>query len=150
MDNFFTSLCLLIFLASNNIRASGVVRENQLGNCIITKQQQQQKKPQINKFKRGEMDRRTTTGNELTLVGWKDNKSLYVALDCDSSELMPVKQRWNKDTQTKIAVPQPFLIDQYNKGMWMGQTEPIKILQIIASELKPKSDGRLSLFGFQV
>ena len=37
MDNFFTSFCLLKFLASNNIRASGRVRENWLGHCIITK-----------------------------------------------------------------------------------------------------------------
>ena len=37
MDNFFTSLRLLKFLASNNIRPSGTVRENQLGNCTITK-----------------------------------------------------------------------------------------------------------------
>ena len=37
MDNFFTSLRLLKFLASNNVRTSGTVRENQLGNCTITK-----------------------------------------------------------------------------------------------------------------
>ena len=47
MDNFFTSLRLLKFLVSNNIRASGTVRENRLGNCTITK------KKQIDKFKRG-------------------------------------------------------------------------------------------------
>ena len=63
MDNFFTSPCLLKFLASNNIRASGTVRENRIGNCTITK------KRQIDKVKRGEMDRRTTTGKELTIVG---------------------------------------------------------------------------------
>ena len=40
MDNFFTSLCLLKFLASNNIRASGTVRENRFGNCTITKNRQ--------------------------------------------------------------------------------------------------------------
>ena len=32
------------------------------------------------------MDRRTTAGNELTIVRWKDNKSVYVASNCDSSE----------------------------------------------------------------
>ena len=82
----------------------------QLGNCTITK------KKQIDKFKRGEMDRRTATGNELTIVGWKDNKSVYVASNCDSNESMSTLQGWNKDTQAKIAVPQPFFIDQYNKG----------------------------------
>ena len=82
MDNIFTSLRLLNFLASSNIRASGTVRENRLGNCTISK------KRQIDKFKRCEIDRRTTTGNEISIVGWKDNKSAYVASNCDSSEPM--------------------------------------------------------------
>lgn len=30
---------------------------------------------------------------------------------------MSTVQRWNKDNQAKISVPQPFTIDQYNKGM---------------------------------
>ena len=47
MDNFFTSLRLLKFLVSNNIRASGTVRENRLGNCTITK------KKHLDKLKRG-------------------------------------------------------------------------------------------------
>ena len=29
---------------------------------------------------------------------------------------MSILQGWNKDTQAKIAVLQPFFIDQYNKG----------------------------------
>ena len=43
---------------------------------------------QIHKFKHGEMDRRTTTGNELTIVRWKDSKSVCIASNCDSSEPM--------------------------------------------------------------
>ena len=62
------------------------------------------------------MDHRTATGNELTIVGWKDNKSVYVASNCGSNESMSTLQGWNKDTQAKIAAPQPFFTDQYNKG----------------------------------
>ena len=62
------------------------------------------------------MDGRTATGNELTIVGWKDNKSVYVASNCRSNESMSTLQGWNKDTQAKIAAPQPFFTDQYNKG----------------------------------
>ena len=32
------------------------------------------------------MNRRTTTGNELTIVRWKDKNPVYVASNCDSSE----------------------------------------------------------------
>ena len=37
MDNFFTSFRLFRILAINNIRASGAMRENRLGNCTISK-----------------------------------------------------------------------------------------------------------------
>ena len=47
------------------------------------------------------MDRRTTSGNELTTV----NKSMYVASNCDLSEPISTAQRWNKDIQAKIAAP---------------------------------------------
>ena len=30
------------------------------------------------------MDYRTTNKNKLIIVGWKDNKSVYVASNCDS------------------------------------------------------------------
>ena len=82
MDNFFTSMRLLRFLAANNIRASGTVRENRIGKCPIAS------KKEIDKFKRGELDYRTTSSDELTIVGWKDNKSVYVASNCDSIEPM--------------------------------------------------------------
>ena len=111
MDNFFTSMRLLHFLAANSIRASGTVRGNRTGNCPIAS------KKEIDKFKRGEMDYRTTGSGELTIVGWKDNKSVYVASNCDSVEPMSSVQRWNKETKGKISVTQPYLIDQYNKGM---------------------------------
>ena len=63
------------------------------------------------------MLRRITTGNGLTIVGRKDKKSVYLASNCDSSELMSTGQTWNKDTEGQIVVPQPFLTDRYNKGM---------------------------------
>ena len=45
----------------------------------------------------------TITRNVLTIVGWKDNKSVYVVSNCGSSEPISTVHRWNKDTQTKIA-----------------------------------------------
>ena len=54
-------------------------------------------KKEIDKFKRSEMDRGTTSGNELTIVEWKGSKSLYVAWNCDSTA-----QIWNKDTKAKL------------------------------------------------
>ena len=53
----------------------------------------------------------------MTIVGWKDNKSVRVASNCDSIEPISSVQRWNKETRCKVSVPQPHMIDQYNKGM---------------------------------
>ena len=36
-DNFFTFFRLLEFLATNNVSASGTMRENRLGDCMISK-----------------------------------------------------------------------------------------------------------------
>ena len=47
MNNFFTSFRLVEVLATNNIRASGTMRENGLGDCTISK------KKAIDKFDRG-------------------------------------------------------------------------------------------------
>ena len=93
-------------MASNNIRTSATVRENWFGNCTITKTKL------IDKLKHVEMNRKTAKRNELTKVKWKDNKSVDVALNCDSGEPMSTVKTWNKYTQAK-----PFLIAQYNKGM---------------------------------
>ena len=48
---------------------------------------------------------------------------MYVA-PSDSSKPRSTVQRWNKDTEAKIAVPQSFLIDQYNKGMSGAENNP--------------------------
>lgn len=47
----------------------------------------------MDKLKCGRMDLRTTKGNELTIVRWKDNKSMYAASNCDSSEPISIVQR---------------------------------------------------------
>jgi len=95
MDNFFTSFRLLQFLAKNNIRASGTVRENRLGDCTIPK------KKLVDKLERGGMKYRTSEQSNLTVVAWKDNKSVYVASNCDSVQPLSQVQRWNKENKRK-------------------------------------------------
>ena len=118
------------------------------------------------------MDHRTTTRNGLTTVGWKKNNSVYAASNCDSSEPMSTVQRSSKDTQAKIAVSQPFFIDQYNKetcgvdradqniatyciGMWWWEFVvwiPDMIVQnswILYRSNKAPDDSYLNLHAFQ-
>ena len=111
IDNFFTSFCLIQHLASNNIRASGTIRPNRLGECTVAT------KAAIDKFKQGEMDFRTAKSEDLIVVGWKDNKSVYLASNCDSVNPVSSVERWNRVVQAKVLVPKPHLIKRYNQGM---------------------------------
>ena len=111
MDNFFRSFRLLEFLVANNIRASGTMRENRLGDCTISK------KKAIDKFEHEAMNYRTSAQHNLTVVAWKDNKTVYVASNRDVVEPLPQVQQRKKQKQAKVAISQLFLINQYNKGM---------------------------------
>ena len=46
----------------------------------------------IYKFERGATDYRTSVQNNLTVVAWKDNKSVYVASNCDTVESLSQMQ----------------------------------------------------------
>ena len=111
MDNVFRSFRLLEFLAANNIRGSGTMRENRLGDCTISK------KKAIDKFEHEAMNYRTSAQHNLTVVAWKDNKTVYVASNRDAVEPLPQVQQRKKQKQAKVAISQLFLINQYNKGM---------------------------------
>ena len=105
IDNVSTSFRLIQHLASNNIRASGKIRPNRLGKCTATAT-----KAAIDKFKQGEMDFRTAKSEDLIVVGWKDNKSVYLASNCDSVNPVSSAERWNRVVEAKVLVPQPHLI----------------------------------------
>ena len=110
MDNFFRSFRLLEFLAANNIRASGTIWENRLGDCTISKKK-------AIKFEHEAMDYRTSAQHNLNVVAWKDNKTVYVASNHNAVEPSPQVQQRKKQKQAKVAISQLFLINQYNKGM---------------------------------
>ena len=66
------------------------------------------------------MDFRTAKSEDLIVVGWKDNKSVYLASNCDSVNPVSSVERWNRVVQAKVLVPQPHLIKRYNQGMGGG------------------------------
>ena len=70
--NFFTSFSLLGYVDNNNIQATGVIRSNKLGKCFVESQKTLDKKT------RG-YDQRTDVNGVLTVVGWNDNRSVYVS-----------------------------------------------------------------------
>lgn len=111
MDNFFTSFRLLDHLFNNGIRATGVIRSNKLSKCPIESSKSLEKKP------RGFFDQRTDNSNSLTIVGWNDNRSVYVVSNAIGSQPTVKVSRWCRKTNTRIDVDQPNLIKMYNRHM---------------------------------
>lgn len=111
IDNFFTSFRLLDHLHANGTRATGVIRSNKLSQCPIESAKSLEKKS------RGFFDQRTDNKNSLTVVGWNDNRSVYVASNVLGSQPTAKVSRWCRKTSSRIDVDQPYLIKMYNRHM---------------------------------
>jgi hypothetical protein len=111
MDNFFTSFRLLSHLAKSNIQVTGVIRSNKLGRCPIEPSRK------LDKKNRGFFDQQTESTNTVTVVGWNDNRSVYVASNSVGSQPTTPISRWCRKTAARISVEQPYLIRQYNRYM---------------------------------
>ena len=85
---------------------------NRLGNaCNIPR------KAAIDKQKRGSSEQRTAQDNTVTVVGWKDNKVVYLVSNCEKKTPQTKVERYCRDSKAKILVPQPNPIRKYNKAM---------------------------------
>jgi len=111
VDNFFTSFRLLDHLAKNNIKATGVIRSNKLGKCDIMAPKVLEKKI------RGFDDQRTDSEGVITVVGWNDNRSVYVASNAIGSQPTCQVSRRCRASKSRISVEQPQLIKMYNRHM---------------------------------
>jgi len=111
MDNFFTSFRLLNHLHEHNIQATGVIRSNKLGRCSIEPPKSLEKKD------RGFFNQRTDSQGVMTVVGWNDNRSVYVTSNVVGVQPTSTVSRWCRKTNSRINVVQPNLIRKYNKHM---------------------------------
>ena len=95
----------------SNIRATGVIRQNKLAKCSI-------KGPKVlEKKDRGYYDQRTAKNGTITVVGWHDNRSVYVALNALCARPTSLVSRWCRKAGSRVNIEQPGLIKQYNEHM---------------------------------
>ena len=111
VDNFFTSFRLLHHLHQNNVQATGVIRSNKLGRCSIEPAKALEKKA------RGFFDQRTDSNGVITVVGWNDNRAVYVASNAAAAHPTTAVSRWCRKNNSRISIDQPQLIKLYNKHM---------------------------------
>lgn len=107
-DNYFTSLKLLTYLAQRGYCATGTLRDNRAEKCPLKSKQE------WNKAERGLSHQ--VSSKDILVVQWKDNKVVSVASNFDTSA-NKTAPRYCRLTKSKINVPQPGLIYNYNRGM---------------------------------
>lgn len=110
-DNLFTGHDLLVHLRELGFQASGTIRENRLRKCPLKSTKDMMKE------NRGSYDYRFDTNEEILIVKWHDNKCVTVGTNFDTVQPLSRVQRWLRDSKTKGYVPQPNVINNYNKYM---------------------------------
>jgi len=113
-DNYFTLFRLLVLLAEHDVRATGVLNKKKLSKCQIMGDKELAKQP------RGHVDQRKSTNRgvgKITVIGWNDNRAVYIASNCLSSQPSKTVRRWNKIDRKYIQVTQPNQFHCYNQGM---------------------------------
>ncbi|KAK9754841.1 Transposase IS4 [Popillia japonica] len=101
---------LLKHLSEAGYCATGTIQDSRTSKCPFTDVKSMDKKP------RGSYDCRTDTNIKISLVRWKDNKTVTCITNYDSIE-EGTCTRYSRDSKAKITITQPRPITHYNKGM---------------------------------
>jgi len=109
-DNFFTGLHLLQFL-SENIQATGTVRANQVDNCPLIPVDK------MKKADRGKYDYRLDSTTGVMVTRWNDNSVVTMASNCHGIAPLGTAKRWSRSEKKFLDIPQPHVIDRYNRHM---------------------------------
>lgn len=109
-DRFFTSIKTADFCLNNNIHQIGTVMKNRIGPVV-------KKLVDDKHLKRGEWEEKVRADDNLCILKWKDNKSVLMLSTCMGSEPLEVCKRWCKEDKKRIEVPQPAVVNAYNKNM---------------------------------
>lgn len=108
IDNYFNSLPLLDTLKNHEIFCVGTIRKDRVERAPLK---------DMKKLPRG--SHYVLQNDGLTLIQWHDNSQVTVATNLDTNDTLSkgTCNRWSKKEGKLIAVPQPTLIQLYNKGM---------------------------------
>lgn len=111
MDNWFNSYNLQCKLKNNGIQSIGTVRSNRIAGCPLENDKNMKTKG------RGYFDYVVDTENNIVVTKWLDNKVVHVISNYQGP--FPVEQvkRWSVAEKTKINVPRPASISEYNAYM---------------------------------
>jgi len=110
-DNLFTSFPLLDHLSEMGLGGTGTVRQNRLNGIPIKNKKELEHKT----VARGTMD--VVYRKDQVLVGWKDNKAVYMASNQHGATTTGTCRRFSRVERKHVQVPIPAMYREYNKGM---------------------------------
>ena len=112
MDNLYTTLDLIKQLSRMGIGGTGTVRQNRLFQIPLPEPKTMEKE-----FLRGQSE--TVYSEDVSIVGWKDNKPVFVMSNTHSARVNNNKsvERWSRAEKARIELPQPDSIHEYNQNM---------------------------------
>ena len=92
------------------ILGTGTVRQNRLNKVPIKDKKAMDKKS----IERGFTD--TAYLDDIELVAWKDNRSVYVASNKYTADTSETVKRWCRVQKKNITVPTPKCVQSYNSA----------------------------------
>lgn len=110
IDNFFTTLPLLESFRKDNVNLTGTIRKDKVKDVPLSN---------IKKSERGTAELFADRDKCILVCQWNDNSDVKVATNkTDNASLAMSKcKRWSKAKKERVSVPQPVIIQHYNKGM---------------------------------
>ncbi|KAL3172782.1 hypothetical protein MRX96_038957 [Rhipicephalus microplus] len=111
MDNYFTSVKLLLELKEIGILASGTIRENRLAGCVLKTDKEMKKEG------RGGYDERVSVNGDVALVRWQDNGVVNMASTHLGVGNVGAVRRWSEASKAHVDIECPEVILDYNKYM---------------------------------
>ena len=110
-DNWFSTLELIVYLCRLGIWAVGTIRSNRTAGCPVMSNKD------LESQSRGAMDHRVDNNSGLIVVKWADNKIVELTSNYVGIEPVDAVDRWSKKDGSRVDVPCPQIVKQYNKAM---------------------------------
>ena len=110
-DNYFSSYGLLQALKAQKVFAIGTIRINRFSNPPLMSDKDMKKKPMVYS------EEVTSSDNDVVVVKWLDNKSVYLASNFLGKGQEDRVRRWDKKESKYVEIPRPEIIKRYNHSM---------------------------------
>ena len=110
VDNYFTTIPLLDMFSRENIFLTGTIRKDRIKNAPLI---------DIKRKDKGYTEAAKETKTNIVLCHWKDNNDVIVATNTSKDENIEMNtcRRYCRKISTYVNIPQPKIINDYNKCM---------------------------------